>query len=152
MWGVREEGLEEGGWYWGLKTIGRQAEPGYQRITMSDESNGRCQRKPGHWACFYAQRIAGKKESPEPTFPLRFDKTAFFSFEIHGFLLDCCIETVSFFTEECPGLTVSEGWVCRSGTPFHSSVGFSKLSLIAGSFLSKEPERVEGKGVRQLVS
>lgn len=30
----------------------------------------------------YAQRLAGKKGSPEATFPLRFDKTAFFSFAI----------------------------------------------------------------------
>ena len=151
MWGVREEGLEEGDWYWGLKVIGRQAEPWYQRNIMLDENNGRCQRKPDHWVCFYAQRIAGKKESPEPTFPLRFDKTAFFSFEIHSLLLNCCIETLTFITEY-PGLTVSEEWVCRSVTPLHISLGFSKPSLIAGSFFSKETERVEGKGVRQLVS
>lgn len=90
----------------------------------------------------HAQRIAGKMESPETTFPLRFDKTVLFSFAIYSFLLNCCIKTLTFFTEEYPGLMVSEGWVFWSVTPLHVSLGFSKptashLSLLGASYLRK---------------
>lgn len=88
----------------------------------------------------YAQRIAGQNESPGPTFPLKLYKIVCFSFEIHGFLFNCCIKTLPFHTEKDPALMVSEGWTCWNVTPLPVSLGFCKptvsnLSLLGASYL-----------------
>lgn len=128
MWGVREEGLGEGDWYWGLKMFGRQImEDARERLAVEPIFSN-----PSS-ICPKASRQKGKSLG---TFPLRFDKTAFFSFAIYSFLLSCCTKTLTFFTEEYPGLVVSEGWVCWSPVLFMSVwASPSHLSLLGASYL-----------------